>query len=43
MEHKKPPIHFDKYRPGALAPVGDFFITVESPWGSIFLLTGGIP
>jgi len=26
-----------KYRPGALAPVGDFFIKPESPSGSIFL------
>jgi hypothetical protein len=31
----------DKYRPGAHAPVGDFFITIESPSGSIFLSIGG--
>jgi hypothetical protein len=31
----------DRYRPGALAPVGDFFIKPESPSGSIFLPIGG--
>jgi hypothetical protein len=28
---------FDRYRPGAFAPLGDFFVTAESPRGSIFL------
>jgi hypothetical protein len=41
MEHKKPSIMSDRYRPGALAPVGDFFIIPESPCGSIFLPVGG--
>jgi hypothetical protein len=30
----------EKYRPGAKAPVGDFFYRQESPCGSIFLLQG---
>jgi len=37
MEHKKLIILCYKYRPGTLASVGDFFITIESPSGSIFL------
>jgi hypothetical protein len=41
MEHKKLFILPDKYRPGAHALVGDFFITQESPCGSIFLPIGG--
>jgi hypothetical protein len=41
MEYKKPSFYLDRYRPGASAPVGDFFITIESPCGSIFLPVGG--
>jgi len=41
MEHKKLLILSDKYRPGAYAHVGDFFIKRESPCGSIFLSVGG--
>jgi hypothetical protein len=41
MEHKKLFILTDKYRPGALALMGDFFIKPQSPCGSIFLLVGG--
>jgi hypothetical protein len=40
MEHKKLRDLDDRYRPGALAPVGDFFIMPESPSGSIFLFMG---
>jgi hypothetical protein len=42
MEHKKLLILSDRYRPGAFALVGDFFIIPESPCGSIFLLVGGV-
>jgi len=42
MEHKKLPMLPDKFRPGALAHVGDFFIKPESPCGSIFLPVGGV-
>jgi hypothetical protein len=41
MVQHKPIILSYRYRPGALAPVGDFFIKIESPSGSIFLLVGG--
>jgi hypothetical protein len=41
MVHNKPIILSDRYRPGALAPVGDIFIKPESPSGSIFLPVGG--
>jgi hypothetical protein len=41
MEYKKIFILSDKYRPGAFALVGDFFIKRESPCGSIFLPMGG--
>jgi hypothetical protein len=40
MKYKKQPDLFDKYRPGALVPMGDFFIANESPCGSIFLSIG---
>jgi hypothetical protein len=40
MECKKLRNFNDKYRPGALAPVGDFFIKPESLSGSIFLPVG---
>jgi hypothetical protein len=40
MEYKKLFILPDKYRPGALAQVGVFFIIRKSPRGSIFLLAG---
>jgi hypothetical protein len=42
MEHKKLLILSDRYRPGAFALVGDFFINPESPCGSIFLPVGGV-
>jgi hypothetical protein len=42
MEHKKLFMLPDKYRPGALARVGDFFIKPESPCGSIFLPVVGV-
>jgi hypothetical protein len=42
MEHKKLFVLPDKYRPGALALVGDFLINLESPCGSIFLPVGGV-
>jgi hypothetical protein len=42
MEHKKLFMLPDKYRPGALALVGDFFIKPESPCGSIFLPVVGV-
>jgi len=41
MKYKQQTDLFDKYRPGALVPMGDFFIIIESPCGSIFLLLGG--
>jgi hypothetical protein len=41
MEHKKLLILSDRYRPSALALVGDFFINLESPCGSFFLPVGG--
>jgi len=41
MEHKKLFLLPDKYRPDAFAQVGDFFIELESPCGSIFLPVGG--
>jgi hypothetical protein len=40
MKYKQRSSLFDKYRPGALAPVGDFFVNTESPCGSIFLYIG---
>ena len=42
MEYQKLRIYSDKYRPGALAPVGDVFINPESPCGSIFLPVGDL-
>ena len=42
MEYQKLRIANDRYRPGALAHVDDFFSTIESPSGSIFLLVGGL-
>jgi hypothetical protein len=41
MNPKKLFGYTDKYRPGAHALVGDFFIIKESPSGSIFLPVGG--
>jgi len=32
----------EKYRPGANTPVGDFFLFIESPCGSIFLPVGDL-
>jgi hypothetical protein len=43
MKNKKIIILIDKYRPGAFALVGDFFIKPESPCGSIFLPIGNQP
>jgi hypothetical protein len=40
MKYKKQTNLFDKYRPGALVPMGDFFIIPESLRGSIFLYIG---
>jgi hypothetical protein len=40
MKYKKQPNLLDEYRPGALVPMGDFFIIIESPRGSIFLPKG---
>ena len=42
MDYQKLHIEYDRYRPGAFALVGDFFITIESPSGSIFLPLGKI-
>ena len=42
MVNQKLRNYMDKYRPGALAPVGDFFIKAESPSGSIFLPVGDL-
>jgi hypothetical protein len=42
MKHHKFRDISEKYRPGAFAPVGDFFIRPESPCGSIFLLAGDL-
>jgi hypothetical protein len=42
MEHKKPQVRVDKYRPGANAHVGDIFLKPKSPCGSIFLPVGGM-
>jgi hypothetical protein len=38
MENKKLLLLSDRYRPSAFAPVGDFFIIIESLHGSIFCL-----
>jgi hypothetical protein len=43
MKSKKIYVLFDKYRPGAFALVGGFFIKPESPCGSIFLPVGSLP
>jgi hypothetical protein len=40
MKHKKTPVRLDRYRPGAIAHVGDIFLKPESPCGSIFLPAG---
>lgn len=42
MEYQNLHIGNDRYRPGAFAHVGDFFISIESPSGSIFLLVGDL-
>jgi len=42
MEQQKLRDLLDKIRPGALAPVGVFFIYIESPCGSIFLPVGDL-
>jgi hypothetical protein len=42
MNYPKPVFLFDKYRPGELAPLGDFFLKIKSPCGSIFLPFEGI-
>jgi hypothetical protein len=40
MKYKRDTDRLDKYRPGAHALMGDFFIIPESPSGSIFLNLG---
>jgi hypothetical protein len=40
MEYQKFYIANERYRPGAFAPVGDFFTKMKSPSGSIFLPEG---